>query len=202
VRCPPIPIFHPLRTLDCARLRLTVEQPSSGIPSSWQTISIRPVIGITGRYRNGDDLRRGCRPAPRPAPDTQGKVPRDIARRDNRSQARGMLIGEITELPMAKSAKSSDILNKPKLDRHRQRTTVTHKPALAYLVEWEANQKGRRALVLRLSSALVRVCAEKGVPVRLCPQTKTRLFPVDVANEFMLKVGASWVEGHNATSRN
>jgi hypothetical protein len=84
--------------------------------------------------------------------------------------------------------------------RERRHTAVTHKPALAYLVEWKAKQKGRRPLVYRLSSALVRVCAQKGVPVLLCPQTKTRLFPVDVANEFMIEVGASWVEDHNATS--
>jgi hypothetical protein len=91
---------------------------------------------------------------------------------------------------------------KPKLDRNRWRAAVSHKPALAHLVEWEANQKGRRALVFRLSNALARVCAEKGVPVLLCPHTKTRLFPVDVANEFMMKVGASWVEDHNAISSN
>jgi hypothetical protein len=89
-----------------------------------------------------------------------------------------------------------------KLDHNRRRRTdVTHKPALAYLVEWKANQKGRRALVYRLSSALARLCAEKGVPVRLCPQTKTRLFPEDVANQFMREIGASWVEDHNAMQR-
>ena len=86
------------------------------------------------------------------------------------------------------------------LDRDYRHSAVTQKPALAYLVEWKANQKGRRALVFRLSSAPARVCAEKGVPVRLSPDTKTRLFPVDVANEFMMKVGASWVEDHNARS--
>jgi hypothetical protein len=90
----------------------------------------------------------------------------------------------------------------PKLGRNSRRATVTYKPALAYLVEWEANQKGRRALVFRLSNALARVCAEKGVPVLLCPHTKTRLFPADVANEFMIEVGASWVEDHNAISPN
>ena len=52
-----------------------------------------------------------------------------------------------------------------------------------------ADQKGRRPLVLRVSSALARICAERGVPVLLCPHTKTRLFPVDVANDFMMKVG-------------
>jgi hypothetical protein len=91
---------------------------------------------------------------------------------------------------------------KSMLDRNRRQTAVTHKPALAYLVEWNANQKGRRGLVYRLSNALVRVCAEQGVPVLLCPHTKTRLFPVDVANEFMREVGASWVEDHNAISSN
>jgi hypothetical protein len=100
---------------------------------------------------------------------------------------------------MAKSSKATDAPKKPKSGR-RQRTVATHKPALAYLVEWKANQKGRRALVYRLSSALARACAEKGVPVLLCPETKTRLFPVDVANEFMMKVGASWVDSHNAIS--
>jgi hypothetical protein len=88
------------------------------------------------------------------------------------------------------------------LDRDHQDTAATHKPALAYLVEWKASQKGRRSLVYRLSNALVRVCAEKGVPVLLCPHTKTRLFPVEVANEFMTEVGASWVEDHNAISSN
>jgi hypothetical protein len=52
---------------------------------------------------------------------------------------------------------------KSKLDRNRRQAAVTHKPALAYPVEWKANQKGRRPLVFRLSNALVRVCAEKGV---------------------------------------
>jgi hypothetical protein len=87
-----------------------------------------------------------------------------------------------------------------KPSRNRRQTAVTHKPALAYLVEWNANQRGRRPLVTRLSSALARVCAERGVPVLLCPHTKTRLFPVDLANEFMVKVGASWVDDHNAIS--
>jgi hypothetical protein len=94
---------------------------------------------------------------------------------------------------MAKSSEASDAPG-------RRHSAVTHKPALAYLIEWKANQKGRRALVFRLSSALVRVCAERGVPVLLCPHTKTRLFPVDVANEFMMKIGASWVDHHNAIS--
>jgi hypothetical protein len=101
---------------------------------------------------------------------------------------------------MAKSSKASDAPMKSWLDRNRRHRAVTYKPALAYLVEWKANQKGRRALVYRVSSALARFCAEKGVPVLLCPHTKTRLFPVDVANEFMVEVGASWVEDHNATS--
>ena len=101
---------------------------------------------------------------------------------------------------MAKSSKASDAPVGSKLHRTRRQTAVTYKPALAYLVEWNANQKGRRALVFRLSNALVRVCAEKGVPVLLCPHTKTRLFPVDLGDEFMMKVGASWVEDHNATS--
>ena len=87
---------------------------------------------------------------------------------------------------------------KSKLGRNRRRSALTHKPALAYLVEWNAAQKGRRSLVYRLSNALVRVCAEKGVPVLLCPHTKTRLFPVDVANEFMTELGSSWLEDHNA----
>jgi hypothetical protein len=100
---------------------------------------------------------------------------------------------------MVKSSKAFDASKKP-MDRYCRHIPVMHKSALAYLVEWDAKQKGRRALVLRLSSALVRVCAEKGIPVRLCPQTKTRLFPVDVAHEFMMKVGASWVKDHNATS--
>src|SRR5215469_12507033 len=51
----------------------------------------------------------------------------------------------------------------------------SYRPALAFLIEWKAKQKGRRSLVHRLSSALVRACAEKGVAVRLCPHTKTRL---------------------------
>jgi hypothetical protein len=88
-----------------------------------------------------------------------------------------------------------------KLDRNRQRSAVTHKPALAFLVQWKANQKGRRALVYRLSNALVRVCAEKGVAVQLCPHTKTRLFPVDIAHEFMTEVGALWVNDHNSMQR-
>jgi len=101
---------------------------------------------------------------------------------------------------MAKSSKASDAPMESKFKRDRRHTAVSHKPALAYLVEWKANQKGRRALVYRVSSALARFCAEKGVPVLLCPHTKTRLFPVEVANEFMMEVGASWVEDHNATS--
>jgi hypothetical protein len=77
---------------------------------------------------------------------------------------------------------------KSKLDRNRRRIVVTHKPALAYLVEWKANQKGRRALVYRLSNALVRTCAAKGVPVLLCPHTRTRLFPVNVGDQFMTRL--------------
>jgi hypothetical protein len=92
---------------------------------------------------------------------------------------------------MAKSSKAS-------VAPGHGHSDVTHKPALAYLVEWGARQKGRRALVFRLSGALARNCAERGVPVLLCPHTKTRLFPVDIANEFMASVGASWVEDHNA----
>ena len=78
-----------------------------------------------------------------------------------------------------------------RLARRRQ-TAVMHKPALAFLIEWGADQKGRRPLVLRVSSALARICAERGVPVLLCPYTGTRLFPVDLATEFMREVGASW----------
>jgi hypothetical protein len=66
----------------------------------------------------------------------------------------------------------------------------------------ESKPEGRQSLVYRLSGARVRICAEKGVPVLLCPRTGTRLFPVDVANEFMTNVGASWVEDHNAISSN
>ena len=54
--------------------------------------------------------------------------------------------------------------------------------------------------MFRLSGALARNCAERGVPVLLCLHTKTRLFPVDVADEFLMEVGASWVDRHNATS--
>jgi hypothetical protein len=49
-----------------------------------------------------------------------------------------------------------------------------------------------RMLLTASSSQLPRADRET---ISLCPQTKTRLFPVDVANEFMMKVGASWVKG-------
>jgi hypothetical protein len=79
---------------------------------------------------------------------------------------------------MAKSSKASDAPVGSKLHRTRRQTAVTHKPAIAYLVEWNANQKGRpRALVFRLSNALVRVCAEKGVPVLLCPHIENSVIP-------------------------
>jgi hypothetical protein len=55
---------------------------------------------------------------------------------------------------------------KSKSDRTRRHTAVTHKPALAYLIKWKANQKGRRPLVSRLSSALARVGAERGFRFR------------------------------------
>jgi hypothetical protein len=48
--------------------------------------------------------------------------------------------------------------------------------------------------------ALARLRGRRGVPVLLCPQTKTRLFSVDIANEFMMKVGAKCVAEHNASS--
>ena len=98
---------------------------------------------------------------------------------------------ELTELPVAKSSKASNASVKSKSDGHRRQTAITHKPALAYLIEWKANQKGRRPLVIRLSSALVRVCAERGGAGSALPAHKTRLFPVDVGNEFMMKIGAS-----------
>jgi hypothetical protein len=40
----------------------------------------------------------------------------------------------------------------------------------------------------------------RGGPVLLCPHTGTRLFPMNLATEFMMEVGASWVDDHNTIS--
>lgn len=76
------------------------------------------------------------------------------------------------------------------------KTAVEYQPALAITERYAVPQKGRGALVRRLSNALDKFCRREGIPVRLEAHTDRRLFHVDAIERFLLVGGLEIIRRH------
>ena len=65
------------------------------------------------------------------------------------------------------------------------------------LDEAKALPKKRRGLNTRIGNALREICLRDGVGARRCPRTRTWLFPVAMAHDYMRRHGVALVKDHN-----
>ena len=61
--------------------------------------------------------------------------------------------------------------------------------AIDLAIKAGAKQKGRRGLVIRMSNALEATCKRLGKPIRHHQHTGTKMFPADVCDVFMRRIG-------------
>lgn len=78
----------------------------------------------------------------------------------------------------------------------QHKTAVEFQPALAIAERYEVPQKGRGALVRRLSNALDKFCRREGLAMRAEAHTDRRLFHVDAIDKFLLAGGLEIIRQH------
>lgn len=61
-----------------------------------------------------------------------------------------------------------------------------------------AMPKGRRSLNGRVGNALRALCLADGIKARRCARTRTYLFPIGTAQDWMARTGRDWVAAHNS----